>query len=164
MDIDSPYKILGIPQSASVADIRAAFRRLALTTHPDKQGSNTSGGEAQMMLYSSHPFYVIKEASDILLDPVRRAEYDEGQQRMYARSIGVVSDVHDISDFRLVEERKALCSEDRVCGDVTIQVYEMECRCGGAFEIFLVKGEEGNVDKLCGCDSCSLIVSVRRQT
>jgi curved DNA-binding protein CbpA len=30
--------VLGVPESATVAEVRAAFRRLALATHPDRGG------------------------------------------------------------------------------------------------------------------------------
>ena len=34
----SPYKVLGLPEDAPPDDVKAAFRRLSLTNHPDKGG------------------------------------------------------------------------------------------------------------------------------
>jgi curved DNA-binding protein CbpA len=58
-----PYKVLGVDASASVADITRAFRRRALVEHPDR------GGDPEA-------FLLLNEAREVLLDPVRRAEYD----------------------------------------------------------------------------------------
>lgn len=61
------YKILGITPSATLADIKKSFRRLALLYHPDKNfGSN---------LYEAK-FKEIKEAYEILSDVRQRREYN----------------------------------------------------------------------------------------
>ena len=39
MDSGSLYKALGVASAATDADIRTAYRRRALATHPDKGGS-----------------------------------------------------------------------------------------------------------------------------
>jgi molecular chaperone DnaJ len=59
------YVILGVASDASVAEIKAAFRRRALELHPD-----TSGRE-------SGPFLELQEAYGVLGDPERRRRYDE---------------------------------------------------------------------------------------
>ncbi|RNF04531.1 chaperone DnaJ protein [Trypanosoma conorhini] len=158
----SPYEVLGVPTSASVADIRAAFKRLALCTHPDKQICGRSDGEELAVAHTIQPFHAVKEASELLLDPLRRARYDHGQEQALVRSIGAVSDRYDLSEFILVEEK--------CVGDVTVhdnrvlrmRVYTLECRCGGAFEVFVTECEAaaGGVDKFCECDCCSLVIAV----
>lgn len=61
------YKILGITPSASLADIKKSFRRLALLYHPDKNfGSNLH--EAK--------FKEIKEAYEVLSNARQRQEYN----------------------------------------------------------------------------------------
>lgn len=61
------YKILEITPSATLADIKKSFRRLALLYHPDKNfGSN---------LYEAK-FKEIKEAYEILSDVRQRREYN----------------------------------------------------------------------------------------
>ena len=60
------YSILGVDPSATVDEIRTAFRQLALRYHPDV---NSSPGAAAR-------FQEIYAAYEVLTDPSRRAEYD----------------------------------------------------------------------------------------
>ncbi|MFQ5441574.1 MAG: molecular chaperone DnaJ [Thermodesulfobacteriota bacterium] len=61
------YKILGVERNASDAEIKKAFRRLALKHHPDQQGGSGQGDEK---------FKEINEAYEVLKDPQKRAQYD----------------------------------------------------------------------------------------
>ena len=60
------YDILGLDRSASEAEIKRAFRRLAFKYHPDH--NNEDGAEER--------FKEINEAYEVLSDPERRANYD----------------------------------------------------------------------------------------
>ena len=62
------YEILGVARSASDADIKKAFRRLAMKYHPDR---NPDDAEAEAQ------FKEAKEAFDVLSDPNKRATYDQ---------------------------------------------------------------------------------------
>lgn len=57
------YRILGVDRSASEAEIKQAFRRLASQHHPDK------GGDTKQ-------FQEVQEAYAVLGDTQKRAEYD----------------------------------------------------------------------------------------
>ncbi|MEA2686903.1 MAG: molecular chaperone DnaJ [Actinomycetota bacterium] len=59
------YKALGVPQSATEAEIRRAYRKLAKQHHPD-----TNPG-------SDERFKEISAAYDVLSDPEKRKSYDE---------------------------------------------------------------------------------------
>src|SRR5438445_515860 len=57
------YELLGVKKSASVDDIRKAFRKLARKYHPDVNPGDKSAEEK---------FKAISEANDVLSDPRRR--------------------------------------------------------------------------------------------
>jgi curved DNA-binding protein CbpA len=59
------YDTLGVESGAGEAEIRAAYRRRARKTHPDRPG-----GDAEA-------FHAVTMARDVLLDPERRRRYDE---------------------------------------------------------------------------------------
>lgn len=59
----NPYDTLGVPSTATDAEIRSAYRSLAKTHHPDKGGD-------------SEHFAAINAAHELLIDPDRRAYFD----------------------------------------------------------------------------------------
>ncbi|MDJ0834783.1 MAG: DnaJ domain-containing protein, partial [Gammaproteobacteria bacterium] len=63
------YEVLGVDKTASDADLKKAFRRLAMKYHPDR---NTDGDEE-----TEHKFKEAKEAYEVLSDPQKRAAYDQ---------------------------------------------------------------------------------------
>ncbi len=63
------YEVLGVGKTASDADLKKAFRRLAMKYHPDR---NTDGDEE-----TEHKFKEAKEAYEVLSDPQKRAAYDQ---------------------------------------------------------------------------------------
>lgn len=60
------YALLGVARSATGAELRHAYRRLALAHHPDRAGAG-----------SAARFGEIAEAYRLLSDPLARATYDE---------------------------------------------------------------------------------------
>lgn len=64
-----PYKILGVPKSASAEAIRDAFRGLAKKFHPDRNPGNAA---------AERHFKDITLAYDLLRDPDRRGRFDRG--------------------------------------------------------------------------------------
>ncbi|KAH7444163.1 hypothetical protein KP509_02G067800 [Ceratopteris richardii] len=65
------YKVLGIAKTASAADIKRAYKKLALQWHPDKNVDNKEEAEAK--------FREIAEAYEVLGDEDKRARYDRGE-------------------------------------------------------------------------------------
>jgi len=62
------YGVLGVKKSASVDDIRKAFRKLARKYHPDVNPGDKAAEEK---------FKAISEANDVLSDPKKRKIYDQ---------------------------------------------------------------------------------------
>jgi DnaJ-class molecular chaperone len=58
------YEVLGVSDDASPAQVKAAFRRKAMSSHPD------AGGDAEA-------FQRLKSAYDVLADAEARRHYDE---------------------------------------------------------------------------------------
>ena len=67
MDYRDYYKILGVERKASEAEIRKAYRKLAMQYHPDRNPENKQAEER---------FKEINEAYQVLSDPQKRAHYD----------------------------------------------------------------------------------------
>lgn len=67
---EDPYETLGLPRNATQAQIKSAYRKLALRFHPDKQSNEEDRQRC------SDEFAKIGNAYEILGDPDRRAEYD----------------------------------------------------------------------------------------
>jgi len=61
------YQILGVSKQASSDELKKAFRKLAMTYHPDRNQGNKE---------SEAKFKEINEAYDVLKDPQKRAAYD----------------------------------------------------------------------------------------
>lgn len=61
------YEALGVPRNADHMQIKAAFKRMALRYHPDRNPGNKEAEET---------FKFLNEAYQTLSDPVKRARYD----------------------------------------------------------------------------------------
>ena len=68
MDYKDYYKILGVERNASEADIRKAYRKLAMQYHPDRNPNDKQAEER---------FKEINEAYQVLSDPKKRGHYDQ---------------------------------------------------------------------------------------
>ena len=64
------YKILGVNKDATEAEIKKAYRKLALKWHPDKNPNNREEAEEK--------FKKINEAYSVLSDKNKRKQYDHG--------------------------------------------------------------------------------------
>ncbi len=67
MEYRDYYQILGVPRTASQAEVKKAFRKLAREHHPDRN-PNDAGAEKR--------FKDVNEAHAVLADPEKRKQYD----------------------------------------------------------------------------------------
>jgi curved DNA-binding protein len=67
MEYRDYYQILGVPRSASQADIKKAFRKLAREFHPDRNPGDAA---------AERKFKDVNEANEVLSDPEKRKQYD----------------------------------------------------------------------------------------
>ena len=65
-----PYSTLGVAKSASEAEIKSAYRKLAKELHPDKNKDNPKASEK---------FSDVTKAYDLLSDKIKRAQFDRGE-------------------------------------------------------------------------------------
>ena len=77
------YKILGIKPSASLSEIKKAYRGMAMRYHPDKNPDNE---------YAAIQFREVQEAYTTLSDPLKRERYDDdrwmqGRKREYVQDV-----------------------------------------------------------------------------
>jgi curved DNA-binding protein CbpA len=74
------YEILGVPPTASAAEIRSAYARLARDKHPDRFTDPAQKKAAERV------FQDITTAFNALVNPKSRQEYDEQRHRPTPRS------------------------------------------------------------------------------
>ncbi|HUQ78498.1 MAG TPA: J domain-containing protein [Patescibacteria group bacterium] len=67
MDFQDYYQTLGVPRTASPADIKKAFRKLARENHPDKKPGDKTAEQR---------FKAVNEANAVLSDADKRKKYD----------------------------------------------------------------------------------------
>jgi curved DNA-binding protein CbpA len=91
------YEILGVERSASEAEIRDRFRKLAREEHPDRyRGTDKAGAETR--------FQVLTEAVNVLTNPLRRKAHDTEIQ---GASKGATTDLAQVGKAYLARGVKA---------------------------------------------------------
>lgn len=82
------YEILGVPRSASEAEIKKAYRKVAFEYHPDRNPDNPE---------AENKFKEAAEAYEVLSDPNQRGRYDHfGHAGLAGSNFHPFTDVDDI--------------------------------------------------------------------
>jgi len=68
MEYRDYYAVLGVPRTATAAEIKKAYRKLARDYHPDRNEGNKN---------AERRFKEVNEAHEVLADPAKRSQYDE---------------------------------------------------------------------------------------
>ena len=84
------YQLLGIERSASDAEIKAAYRRLALRFHPDRNPGDKAAEES---------FKAVSEAYAVLADIDKRAHFDRFGQAAAGTAFAAGADLSSATDF-----------------------------------------------------------------
>jgi DnaJ-class molecular chaperone len=106
------YALLGVQRDATEADIKKAYRKLAMEYHPDRNAEPSA--EAR--------FKEITEAYEVLRDPQKRATYDRygkaGLMRSISpkRSTSSCATSEDSIRSSVAAGSKARCAGDRTSG------------------------------------------------
>ncbi|WP_455392341.1 double zinc ribbon domain-containing protein [[Eubacterium] cellulosolvens] len=68
------YELFNVSENASTLEIKSAYKKLAMEYHPDKVASSN---DLELKAKAEHELIRINNAKDILLNPVKRADYDQ---------------------------------------------------------------------------------------
>lgn len=147
------YNLLGIPRDASQGDIKIAYHRTLLQSHPDKRVKSPTLAGSVFSPHSSRDdvdIALIKEAYKTLIDSSLREGHDTSLNREASNGRGPrPAQVVSLEEF-VVHDREEL--------DATEQEWRYSCRCGGIYRITEDDLECGR--HLVGCQSCSEVVWV----
>ena len=192
--MENHYEILQIKQSATIPEIKAAHRTLALIFHPDKccnnnniilprnynEHNNLSLDETNVNngIVIPPTFYMIQEAYETLIDPIKRREYDvslenlKEQQKFYAHKENKSSHndtntsttpIIKLSEMTIEKCCVVLENANGEEEDIMEEedVYTYMCQCGDSFDVFkkdIITKNDANI--WCECYSCSLCISI----
>jgi len=99
------YRVMGLQGTTSAADIKKAYRRLAMQYHPDRNPGDESSEER---------FKLIKEAYEVLKDPRKRAKHDRMIAAFEARLTGK----------RQAAREEVFIPDDEILGDFLKGFYD----------------------------------------
>lgn len=124
MPFPDHYLILGVSEDASLETIKAAFRRLALKYHPDRNAGNAEVVE----LFAS-----IQKAYEVLSHPEKRRAYDisrSGRQRANFPP-AVAHTVADKNKIRIAVDKRVLRIDETLRVTVSVFVPDVAVVLGG---------------------------------
>lgn len=132
------YKILECDRTATYDELKSSYRRLILSSHPDKDNKNT---DAILQNHDDQAFLHIQKAWSVLKDPLTRKQYD-AKLSCYEHSECFLYDTISLTDMEIDSEG----------------FYTYPCRCGGTY-VYEISDEVFS-SVLVGCNECSFSIQV----
>ncbi|PRP83458.1 dnaJ protein subfamily C member 24 [Planoprotostelium fungivorum] len=127
------YERLGVDRHATKEEIKAAYQRLVLRHHPDKQGRD-----------QDETFQSIQNAWEILRDEQSRRALDVDLRVFEQQQILPIFAEIDLDEMSYNEE--------------TME-YRLDCRCHGEGYLITEKQLEQGIDRA-ACGTCSLLIRI----
>ncbi|RPD64804.1 hypothetical protein L227DRAFT_494366 [Lentinus tigrinus ALCF2SS1-6] len=128
------YAILSLSQDATSAEVKAAYHRVLLASHPDKQALGP--------LVDGIDIGLLKDAFNTLHNPQLRKIYDASRT----------------SDDKKLGPRPAQVISLEEFDEESDTTWNYPCRCGGTYVVTEEMLDSG--EHLVGCASCSEVVWV----
>ena len=97
------YEVLGVSKNATESEIKAAYRKLAIKYHPDRNPDNAEAEEK---------FKEAAEAYDVLHDSQKRQQYDSSDLTHLVEDSEVPEDSVEDSLWMISSLCLAMCLED----------------------------------------------------
>jgi hypothetical protein len=142
MHLKDYYQILELEPSATVQEIKKAYRRLALQYHPDKTNDDK---------YAAVHFADVKEAYEVLTNPSKKYYYL--QQRWYEQSIGKKTKQQAVTPVTILKQALEL---ERYAAQ--LDVFRMDK--GGLKDYILGLISDETIEKLSGFNEPDINTSI----
>ncbi|KAI5119838.1 hypothetical protein M0805_008404 [Coniferiporia weirii] len=151
---ETHYQLLRVSASASQEEIKSAYHRVLLSSHPDKKKLLDRCTEKGLGVESANTFDIarIQEAYRTLMNPEARAAYNESLVlSAYASSFAAAgprpAQVVSLEEFTCIE-----------ADDPAQESWTYACRCGGSYAISETELEDDL--HMIACERCSEVIYV----
>ncbi|KAJ3509384.1 hypothetical protein NLJ89_g5250 [Agrocybe chaxingu] len=135
------YDLLSVSMDAPIADIKQAYHRILLQSHPDKRGDACQSADGV-------DISLIKEAYTVLSSEDLRRAYDANRRDSPGTTGPRPAQVVSLEEFE--EETRGNVEESEE------GPWRYPCRCGGCYRITVALMDEG--EHLIACNSCSEVI------
>ncbi|KAJ3430713.1 diphthamide biosynthesis protein [Anaeramoeba flamelloides] len=146
------YQVLGVGESSSLQEIKTAYKRLVLKTHPDRYKKSKDNEKLPS-------FVSVQLAYEILRSKKRRALFNQQLERTKKEIEEEKENETDL--YKLLDRQAPVMGSvdiDEMDWDGYKKVFHYPCPCGGRFEVSQEDLEEGIPIAICDC--CSLAIYV----
>lgn len=130
-----------------MAEVKDAYHRVLLASHPDKQISSTGNANVNV----EFDIALLKTAYLTLSDPVLRAEYDISMRRRREEGTRLVTRPRPAQIISLDDFTECSAND-------AVQFWSHVCRCGGSYVI--TEDDIEDERHMIACERCSEVIYV----